>query len=54
MTETLRIRRATADDMETIVDDLIDDARAWLPSKGTDQWARPWPNPASTGRPGAA
>ena len=44
MTETLRIRRAAADDMETIVG-LIDDARAWLPGKGTDQWARPWPNP---------
>ena len=43
MTETLRIRRATVDDMEAIIDDLIDDARAWLPSKGTDQWARPWP-----------
>ena len=33
--------------METIIDDLIDDARAWLPSKDTDQWARPWPNPAA-------
>ena len=47
MTETLRIRRATVDDMETIIDDLIDDARAWLPSKDTDQWARPWPSPAA-------
>jgi GNAT superfamily N-acetyltransferase len=50
MTETLRIRRATVDDMETIIDDLIDDARAWLPSKGTDQWAKPWPNPAARDR----
>jgi GNAT superfamily N-acetyltransferase len=46
MTETLRIRRAAADDMETIIE-LIDDARAWLPGKGTDQWAEPWPNPAA-------
>jgi GNAT superfamily N-acetyltransferase len=47
MIGTLRIRRATVDDMETIIDDLIDDARAWLPSKGTDQWSKPWPNPAA-------
>jgi hypothetical protein len=46
MTETLRIWRATADDM-TIIYDLIDDARAWLRSKGTDQWAKPWPNPTA-------
>jgi GNAT superfamily N-acetyltransferase len=45
MTETLPIRRADADDMRTIIG-LIDDARAWLPSKGTDQWAKPWPSPA--------
>jgi GNAT superfamily N-acetyltransferase len=45
MTETLRIRRATVDDMETIIGDLIDDARKWLPGKGTDQWAKPWPTP---------
>ena len=47
MTETLRIRRATVDDKDTIIDGLIDDARAWLPSRGTDQWAEPWPNPAA-------
>jgi GNAT superfamily N-acetyltransferase len=47
MTETLRIRRATADDMGTIISGLIDDARAWLSSKGTDQWAAPWPSPAA-------
>ena len=46
MTDTLRIRCAAADDMETIIG-LINDARAWLPSKGTDQWAEPWPNPAA-------
>jgi hypothetical protein len=46
MTETLRIRRAASEDMKTIID-LIDDARAWLPGKGTDQWAKPWPNPAA-------
>jgi GNAT superfamily N-acetyltransferase len=46
MTDTLRIRRATADDM-AIIYYLIDDARAWLPGKDTDQWARPWPNPAA-------
>ena len=46
MTETLQIRPAVADDMKTIIG-LIDEARAWLPTKGTDQWARPWPTPAA-------
>jgi GNAT superfamily N-acetyltransferase len=47
MTETLRIRRATADDMGTFISGLIDDARVWLSGKGTDQWAAPWPSPAA-------
>ena len=46
MTETFQIRPAVADDMRTIIG-LIDEARAWLPTKGTDQWARPWPTPAA-------
>jgi GNAT superfamily N-acetyltransferase len=46
MTGILQIRPAVADDMKAIIG-LIDEARAWLPSKGTDQWAKPWPNPAA-------
>jgi GNAT superfamily N-acetyltransferase len=29
--------------MATIIG-LIDEAAGWLPSKNTDQWAKPWPN----------
>ena len=43
MTDTLRIRRGRARDADTIIS-LIDEAADWLRSKGTDQWARPWPN----------
>jgi predicted N-acetyltransferase YhbS len=46
MTDTYPIRLATAGDM-TIIQGLIDEARGWLPAKGTDQWAEPWPNPAA-------
>lgn len=46
MTGTRQIRPATAGDKETILG-LIDEARGWLPGKGTDQWAEPWPNTAA-------
>jgi predicted N-acetyltransferase YhbS len=46
MTGTLQIRLATADDRTTILG-LIDEARGWLPDKGTDQWAEPWPSVAA-------
>lgn len=46
MTDDLKIRLATADDMNRIIG-LIDDARAWLRAKGTDQWAKPWPDPGA-------
>jgi GNAT superfamily N-acetyltransferase len=39
------LRRAVVDDIEVIIE-LIEDAAAWLRGKGTDQWARPWPNRA--------
>jgi ribosomal protein S18 acetylase RimI-like enzyme len=43
MTETLRLRPAVAGDLSTIFS-LIEEARTWLPDKGTDQWAEPWPS----------
>jgi GNAT superfamily N-acetyltransferase len=43
MTDPLPIRLAEPDDMETILR-LINQAAAWLRTKGTDQWAEPWPN----------
>jgi len=45
MTSTLRIGRAkaTSEHRKAILG-LIDEAREWLPSKGTNQWHRPWPD----------
>ena len=44
MTPTLRLGRAKATDEHlNAILDLIDEAREWLPSKGTDQWSQPWP-----------
>ena len=43
MTRDLRIRHAIEDDSDAIIW-LIDEASDWLSLKGTDQWARPWPN----------
>ena len=43
MTETLRIRRATVDDMGRITDDLIDDARRGCPARTPTSSARPGP-----------
>jgi GNAT superfamily N-acetyltransferase len=44
MTSMLRIGRArhTREHRDAILG-LIDEAREWLPSKGTNQWRRPWP-----------
>jgi hypothetical protein len=39
----LTLRRAEAADMPAILM-LIDEASAWLATKGTDQWAVPWPS----------
>jgi GNAT superfamily N-acetyltransferase len=39
----LVLRRATADDYCAILA-LINGAVQWLPTKGTDQWAGPWPD----------
>ena len=43
MADTLPIRPAVMDDMKTIIS-LIDRTASWLGTKGTDQWAKPWPN----------
>ena len=39
----LLLRRATEQD-EKIIIGLIDEAADWLRTKGTDQWAEPWPS----------
>jgi len=39
------VRRADATHVDTIIG-LIDEAADWLATKGTDQWAKPWPNRA--------
>jgi hypothetical protein len=39
----LELRAATASDYQKILG-LIDGAARWLSSKGSDQWAKPWPN----------
>jgi hypothetical protein len=41
----IALRRATVED-GAIAIRLIEEAAEWLRSKGTDQWARPWPNQA--------
>lgn len=41
----LQIRLATPDDRGVILD-LIEEAAAWLRTRDTDQWARPWPDEA--------
>lgn len=45
MTCTFRIARAeaTLDNMNAVLH-LIREARGWLADKGTDQWAKPWPD----------
>jgi predicted N-acetyltransferase YhbS len=39
----LKLRAATTSDYRNVLG-LIDDAAKWLSSKGTDQWAEPWPD----------
>jgi len=39
----LEVRPAIGADFETIIG-FIDEASWWLAGKGTDQWARPWPD----------
>ncbi len=46
MREILQVRRADADDLPVILG-MIDEAAAWLRTKDTDQWAKPWPNTAA-------
>jgi GNAT superfamily N-acetyltransferase len=47
MTDTYRIRPAVPEDMTAVLG-LIGEAARWLQeTKGTDQWARPWPNKAA-------
>jgi GNAT superfamily N-acetyltransferase len=46
MREILHVRRATADDLPVILE-MINEAAAWLRTKGTDQWDKPWPNEAA-------
>ena len=41
----IALRHGTVDDLGTIIR-LIEEATEWLRAKGTDQWARPWPNRA--------
>jgi GNAT superfamily N-acetyltransferase len=43
MTEIYRVRPAVPKDVRAIIG-LIDKSADWLRTKGTDQWARPWPN----------
>ena len=42
----LQIARASAQHQDTVLG-LIEDARSWLCSKDTDQWEKPWPDPAA-------
>lgn len=47
MTLTMSITRAKdkdTGDLEAVLG-LIEEARQWLPTKGTDQWAKPYPDP---------
>lgn len=43
MIETLQVRPAGLEDKSVIIG-LIEGAAAWLRTKNTDQWERPWPN----------
>lgn len=42
MTDNLSVRQAVVHDMRDIIA-LINEAAGWLGTKGTDQWATPWP-----------
>jgi GNAT superfamily N-acetyltransferase len=43
MAPSFDLRQATTDDLTVIVS-LIEGAADWLRTKGTDQWAQPWPD----------
>jgi GNAT superfamily N-acetyltransferase len=45
MTRTLRIAqaKATKEHLQAILG-LVEEARTWLPAKGTNQWSEPWPD----------
>jgi GNAT superfamily N-acetyltransferase len=43
MPSSLDLRQASTGDLEVIVR-LIEGAAGWLRTKGTDQWAQPWPD----------
>ncbi|HEX3923940.1 MAG TPA: GNAT family N-acetyltransferase [Streptosporangiaceae bacterium] len=45
MSPSLSLRQATANELGVIVR-LIEGASDWLRTKGTDQWAQPWPDQA--------
>ncbi len=40
---SMRLALGTPDDLGVVLG-LIEDARRWLKSQGTDQWAEPWPD----------
>jgi GNAT superfamily N-acetyltransferase len=42
----MQIARASTRDLDTVLG-LVEDARSWLWSKDTDQWDKPWPDPAA-------
>jgi len=46
MEQFLQVRRALVAETQIIID-MIEGAAAWLHGKGTDQWARPWPDRAA-------
>jgi GNAT superfamily N-acetyltransferase len=46
MNEIFQVRRANADDLPVILG-MIDEAAAWLRTKDTDQWDKPWPTEAA-------
>ncbi len=43
MDRTFTVTRASAGEQGVVIG-LIDEAARWLRGKGTDQWARPWPD----------
>jgi len=45
----LQIARASARHFDTVLG-LIEDARSWLWTMDTDQWDKPWPDPAARDR----
>jgi len=45
MAASFNLRQGTTGDLELIIR-LIEGAAGWLSTKGTDQWAQPWPDRA--------